>query len=203
MLAFYTNCVKLFPSIGYIWEHNTKLRVMIPLMAVSAAMGLAGAIGQSFANAKAQKIQQENYQNSKASLLTDLYTSPLDSVSNQALLRQMDERIAKNNEAIANNAVAGNATFENTLAAKQAGNEAISNAYSGLLQAEDQRRKGVKNQLLALDSQKAQADIAAARANGEAWNSWGSTLASGMLDYDTAYMEKYGKAASLGNLFRG
>lgn len=173
------------------------------LTTATALMGLAGALGQTFSNAKAQKIQQQSYQDSRGRLLTDLYTSPLDSVSNQALLRQMDERIAKNNEAIANRAAAGGATFENTLAAKQAGNEAITNAYSNLLQAEDQRRRGVNNQLLALDTRNAQANIAAAQANGKAWNDWGSTLASGMLDYDTAYFNKNGKTATLGNLFRG
>lgn len=164
-------------------------------------MGLAGALGQSFSNAKGMKIQQEAYQNNRSRLLTDLYTNPLDSVSNQALLRQLDERIEKNNDAVLNRAVAGNATFENTLAAKQSGNEAMTNAYSNLLQAEDQRRRSLNNQLLALDTQNAQANIAAAQANGKAWNDWGSTLASGMLDYDTAYYNKTGKYATLGTLF--
>lgn len=174
---------------------------MISLAAASAILALAGAVGQSISNAKAQEIQQRNYQNNKSRLLTDLYTSPLDNVSNQALLRQLDERVAKNNEAVANRAVAGNATFENTLAAKQAGNEAVSNAYSSLLQSEDRRRRALNNQILALDSQNAQANIAAAQANGKAWNDWGSTLASGMLDYDTAYYNKTGNYATLGNLF--
>ena len=173
----------------------------ISLAAASALLGAIGAVGQAFTNAVGQKNYQESLNDQRGRLLTDLYNDPTTNPAYQALLRQADEREKRNNDAIANRAVAGNATFENTLAAKQAGVDAKNNLYTGLLQSEDQRRRSTNNQILALDSRAAQQNLAAAQANGQAWNSWGSTLASGMLDYDTAFFNKNGKYATLGNLF--
>lgn len=131
---------------------------------------------QAFQNAKANKLAEENYNAQRGSLLTDMYANPLDSVANKALLSQMDRRLEKRNEAIENQAAAGGATFENTLAAKQAGNDAMADVVSGLMQGEQARKDAIRGQLLNLDSQRTAQQIEAKRQSGAAWASLGNAV---------------------------
>ena len=59
---------------------------------ILAGAGLAAsAIGagiNAFQNAKANRLAEEHYNNTRGQLLTDMYASPLDSVANKALLSQ-------------------------------------------------------------------------------------------------------------------
>ena len=115
-------------------------------MAVGLLTGLGlatSAIGSginAYQNAQANKLAEENYNNTRERLLTDMYANPLDSVANKALLSQMDRRLNKREEAIQNQAAAGGATFENVLAAKQASNEAMADVVSGIMQGETARQ---------------------------------------------------------------
>lgn len=146
-------------------------------MAVGLLTGLslaASAIGtgiNAYQNAKANKLAEENYNNTRERLLTDMYANPLDSVANKALLSQMDRRLNKREEAIQNQAAAGGATFENTLAAKQASNEAMADVISGVMQGEQARQDAYKNQLLNLDSQRTAQQMAAKQQAGQNWAS--------------------------------
>jgi hypothetical protein len=139
-----------------------------------------GAGIQARQNAKANALAEENYNNQRGELLTDMYANPLDSVANKALLSQMDRRLAKQQEAVENQAAAGGATFENTLAAKQAGNEAMADVVSGLMQGETARKDALKQQLLNLDSQRTAQQIAAKQQSGAAWGSLASGLAGSL-----------------------
>jgi hypothetical protein len=147
---------------------------------ILTAAGLAAsAIGsgvQAYQNAKANELAETNYNRQRGQLLTDMYANPLDSVANKALLSQMDRRLEKQNEAVANQAAAGGATFENTLAAKQAGNEAMADVVSGLMQGETARRDSMRQQLLNLDSQRTAQQIAAKQASGAGWASLGDNV---------------------------
>lgn len=140
---------------------------------ILAGAGLAAsAIGagiNAYQNAQANKLAEENYTNIRGRLLTDMYANPLDSVANKALLSQMDRRLKDQTEAVENRAAASGATFENTLAAKQAGNEAMADVVSGIMQGETARQDSIKNQLLNLDSQRTAQRIAAKQQSGQNW----------------------------------
>lgn len=151
---------------------------------ILAGAGLAAsAIGagiNAFQNAKANRLAEDNYNSTRGRLLTDMYASPLDSVANKALLSQMDRRLEKQAEAIENRAAAGGATFENTLAAKQAGNEAMADVISGMIQGETSRRDVLRGQLLNLDSQRTAQQIAAKQQSGQNWASLANGVAGSL-----------------------
>lgn len=146
---------------------------------------------QSYQNAKANKEAEQAYNKQRGSLLTDLYTNPLDSVTNKSLLSQMDRRLDRNEQAIANRAAAGGATFENTLAAKQASNEVMADVHSNMMQGEQARQDAIKGQLLNLDSQRTAQRMAARQQSGAGWASLGNaafgafnTLGGTMIEND-------------------
>lgn len=154
----------------------------LPLLLPLIGMGIS-AIGtgiQAFQNSRANKLAKEGYERQRGQLLTDMYANPLDSVSNKAFLSQMDRRLNKQEEAIANRAAAGGATFENTLAAKQASNEVMADAVSGLMQGEQARQDNFRGQLLNIDSQRTAQQMAAKQQSGAAWASLGNNLAGSL-----------------------
>lgn len=143
---------------------------------VGMAANAIGAGINAYQNSKANKLAEEHYNNTRQRLLTDMYANPLDSVANKALLSQMDRRLNKQEERVANQAAAGGATFENTLAAKQAGNEAMADVVSGIMQGEQARQDAFREQLLNLDSQRTAQQIAAKQQAGQGWMSLMSSL---------------------------
>ena len=70
---------------------------------------------------------------------------------------------------MANQAAAGGATFENTLAAKQASNEAMADVVSGIMQGETARQDAFRNQLLNLDQQRTAQKMALKQQSGANW----------------------------------
>lgn len=160
---------------------------------ILAGLGLAtSAIGagiQAAQNAKANKLAEENYNKTRGQLLTDMYANPLDSVANKALLSQMDRRLEKQNEAVENQAAAGGATFENTLAAKQAGNEAMADVVSGMLQGETARRDAYRSQLLNLDSQRTAQQMEAKRQSGAGWASLANNVSGAFTNLGGTMLE--------------
>lgn len=146
------------------------------LAGIGAASSMIGAGINSYQNAKANQLAEDNYNKMRGQLLTDMYANPLDSVANKALLSQMDRRLNKQEEAIANKAAASGATFENTLAAKQASNEAMADVVSGIMQGEQARQDSFRQQLLNLDSQRTAQQIAAKQQAGQGWMSLMSGL---------------------------
>ena len=156
------------------------------------ASGVGAGIS-AYKNAQNSKLAEDQYNKTRGQLLTDMYTNPLDLVANKALLSQMDRRLKKQTEAVENQAAAGGATFENTLAAKQAGNEVMADAVSGLMQGETARRDALRQQLLSVDQQRVAQKIAANQAAGQTWASLGSgmsdafsTLGGTMLETGTS-----------------
>lgn len=169
------------------------------LTAAGLAASTLGAGINAYQNAQANKLAETNYNNQRGQLLTDMYASPLDSVANKALLSQMDRRLAKQNEAVMNQAAAGGATFENTLAAKQAGNEAMADVVSGLMQGETARRDAMKQQLLNLDMQRTAQQMAAKQQAGQAWASMGDNAFGAFTDLGGTMIEN---GVALKDLFK-
>jgi hypothetical protein len=148
----------------------------LPLMLIGLAASAIGAGIKAGQNANANKIAEENYRKSKERLFYEKYANPLDSVTNKAILSQMDRRLNKYEDRIANQAAAGGATFENVLAAKQASNEAMADVVSGMMQGEQARQDKFNQQLLNIDSQRTAQQIAAKRASGDAWAQLGNNV---------------------------
>jgi hypothetical protein len=159
------------------------------------ASGLGTGIS-AFKNAQNNDIAEDSYSRQQGRLLTDLYVSPYDRLENRALLTQADRRIRQSNKAIDNQAAAGGATFENTLAAKQKGNEAMADIMVGMAQTDGARKDSIRQQLLNLDSQRTAQRIAANQASGQMWATLGnnvsdafSTLGGTMLETGTSFAD--------------
>ena len=154
------------------------MSLVLPLL--GAAASAIGTGIQASQNAKASKLAEKRYDDTRSMLQTYMYENPLDSVSNKALLSSMDRRLEKNNQAIENQAAAGGATFENTLAAKQAANETMADVHSGIMQGEQARKDAYRGQLLNLDSQRTAQQMAALQQSGQVWASMGNTLSGSL-----------------------
>jgi hypothetical protein len=148
--------------------------ILIPLLGLAASAIGTGV--QAWQNSKANELAENNYNKTRASLLSYMYANPLDSVTNKALLSQMDRRLEKREKAIENQAASGGATFENTLAAKQASNEAMADVISGMLVGEQARQDQFRNQLLNLDSQRTAQQIAQKQQSGAMWSKLGDNI---------------------------
>lgn len=142
------------------------MSLILPLIGMAAsAIGAGIQAGQ---NARAQRKAEDAYNRQRQMLSIN----PLDLVENKALLSRIDSSLNKQEEKIENQAAAGGATTENILAAKQAGNEVMSDVASNVLQGMHERR----NQLFNLDSQRTAQQIAAMQQSGQNW----ANLASGI-----------------------
>jgi hypothetical protein len=163
------------------------MSLILPLIGLGvSAIGAGIQAGQ---NAKANKLAEDNYNQTRGRLLTDMYANPLDSVANKALLSQMDRRLDKRERAIENQAAAGGATFENTLAAKQASNEAMADVVSGIMQGEQARQDSFRNQLLDIESRRIQQQIAAKQQSGAGWASLGNNVSSAFTNLGGTMLE--------------
>lgn len=156
----------------------------------SAAASAIGAGINASQNAKANSLAEENFNNTRGRLLSDMYANPLDSVANKALLSQMGRRLDKQEEAIENRAAAGGATFENTLAAKQSSNEAMADVVSGIMQGEQARQDLFRNQLLDLDSKRTAQQMDAKQRSGQNWMGLFNNLAGGITTYGATLLSK-------------
>lgn len=159
------------------------------LSGIGLATSLLGTGINAYQNAKAGELAEQNYRNQRETLLTDMYANPLDSVANKALLSQMDRRLTDQNKAIQNQADASGATFENTLAAKQAGNDAMADVVSGIMQGEQARRDSYKQQLLSLDQQRTAQRIAEKQQSGQNWAALGNSAFGALTDLGGTMLE--------------
>lgn len=173
------------------------MSLLLPL--IGLGVSAIGSGIQASQNAKANQMAEDNYNATRQRLLTDMYANPLDSVANKALLSQMDRRLNKREKAIDNQAAAGGATFENTLAAKQAGNEAMADVVSGIMQGETARQDAFRNQLLDIESRRTQQQIAAKQQSGAGWASLANGLAGSLNTLGGTMLEN---GMSLGELFK-
>ena len=173
------------------------MSLVLPLIGLGVSAITSGV--NAYQNSKANNLAEENYNKTRDRLLTDMYANPLDSVANKALLSQMDRRLNKREQAIENQAAAGGATFENTLAAKQASNEAMADVVTGIMVNEQQRQDAMRQQLLDLDSKRTEQMIGMKQASGKNWATLGNNVFSGMTTLGGTMLENDIK---LGDLFK-
>lgn len=137
------------------------------------------------------------YNEAKGFLNSQYYRDPLSTVGNRSILKRLDERMKDAQDAINNRAVAGGATFENQLAARQSANETMSGVYSNLLQGEDARRDRLNAQRMGLDMQHSANVQNNYMQNAQNWQAWGSAMGGAAMDFgNTALL---GKQAGLTN----
>ena len=172
------------------------MSLILPLAGLIASG--AGTAIQALQNVNANKPVEDFENKATELILADKYASPLDSITTKSLLSKMDRRLNKQEEAIANHAAAGGATFENTLAAKQASNEAMADVVSGVMEGEQARQTALNNQLLSIEQQKANRLAESKRASGAGWASLGdsvfgamNTLGGTMLENDIPLSELF------------
>ena len=156
------------------------LAVPLIIAAAGAATNAVGAGVNSYQTARAFEDYDSSLGKVRGALLTDKYENPYENPGNKALLSGMRRELDRNAETINNQAASGGATFENTLAAKKANNEAMADVYSELIQAQEAKTAQINQQLLSLDMNRASSKLAAKQASGQNWMNLGSSLGSSL-----------------------
>ena len=169
-------------------------------LGISAIGSAIGAIGSSVKNRKAQEERTRSYEEAKSYLDSLYYRDPLSTVGNRALLKSMDERMKDQTDALNNRMVAGGATMENQLAARESNNRTMSNVYTSLLQGEDARRDRIDSQRLQLDQQYSQGVQQGLREDAMNWQSWGTAMAQAGLSYGSTGLLDAGKIGAAGSV---
>lgn len=153
---------------------------------IAAAGATAGAVGSASNRRKAREEETRNYQNAKSYLNSLYYRDPLTTVGNRSLLKTVRENYKSDLDALQNRAIAGGATMENALAARQANNENLDKVYSKLLQGEDARRDRIDAQRMQLDDRHSAAVQSGYLQAAQDWQQWGSQIASAAMSYGSS-----------------
>lgn len=175
---------------GTITECCSAIAWVVPAIAaaVSALSAGGSAIAGANANKKSQRILDDRERENEAMYLAEYYRGALDNEGSRAYLKRLDEKMEEKNAAVDNAAVATGATQENTLAAKQANNEVLSDAVAGLVEKEDNRKLSVQDRYFNNKGaiQNARMSNNAAVANN--WAGIGAGISSAAGSLASAYM---------------
>ena len=144
---------------------------------LSALGALGGAIGGAVNRGNAREEEARMFNDLNSRLTSQYYRDPLTMVGNQSLIKQAKQGHADSLDAIQNQMVAGGATMENALAARQANNESMDKIYTTLLQAEDARRDRIDSQKMGLAQQHSQFVQNSYLQAAQDWNQWGGQMA--------------------------
>lgn len=155
---------------------------------IAAAGATAGAVGSSANRRWAREEESRNYRQSRDYLNSMYYRDPLSTVGNRSLLKTARESYRDNLDAINNRMVAGGATMENQLAARQANNEAQDRLYAQLLRSEDARRDNIERQRMQLDARHSASVQGGYMQAAQDWQSWGSAIGQAALFYGSSQL---------------
>lgn len=156
---------------------------------IAAGVGaLGGAIGGAANRARARDAKNGYYDYAEDLLDSQYYRDPLTTVGNRSLIKAAKENHQDNLEAIENRAVAGGATMENQLAARQANNESLDKLYGQLLQGEDARRDNINRQKLGLAGQRANDEANSYLQAAQDWQSWGAAMGNAALSFGSSQL---------------
>ena len=155
---------------------------------IAAGIATAGAVGSAVNNKKAREEQQRQFRKDQARLEMEYYRDPLSTITNKTLLKSAKEFHKDNLDAINNRMVAGGATFENQLAARQASNEGMDNLYAQLLRGEDARRQRNEDRQMGLDQQNSLYKQNSYLQDAQNWQAWGAQTANAAMSYGNAQL---------------
>lgn len=163
---------------------------IIPIIAAAVSALAAG--GSAIAGAKAkkknQKILNDQNRENEQMYLQEYYRGALENEGSKAYLKRLDEAMEKRNQAADNSAVATGATHENTLAAKQANNEVLSDAIAGLIEKEDTRKLQVQDRYFGNKNAIRSGQMSQNAAVANNWAGIGSGITSAAGSLASAYL---------------
>ena len=157
---------------------------MLLTTAALIGAGLAaagGAVGGAVNKSKAKKTTNAFYDYAEDFANTQRNLSTFDTLGGKSLLKISDSNKLKEIAALNNRAVAGGATMENQLAARQALNENQDKLHMQMLQQDQRRKDSWDNQLLSLKGQRAEYTANNYLQAAQDWNQWGGQMASSLL----------------------
>ena len=153
--------------------------LLIPLIGAGLAAGgaLGGAIGSGANMRKLKNTGEAYYDYARGVARQEQYNSIFDSAYGKSLLKLQDMRDKKDLDAVQNRAIAGGATVENQLAARQSINENRDRTNMQLIQYDDRNRRAWKEKDLDLAGQQANFRMNNYRQAAQDWNQWGGQMA--------------------------
>lgn len=151
---------------------------MLGLAAGASAIG--SGVG-AYKRNQGNKAQNAYYDYARDVARSEQYNSIFDSPAGKSLLKLQNASDRKALDAINNRAVAGGATMENQLAARQSINENRDRITSQLLQYDDRNRRAWKEKDLALAGQQAQFNANTYYQAAQDWSQWGGQMASSLM----------------------
>jgi len=158
--------------------------LLIPLLAAGAS-AIGSGVG-AYQKNQAKKDRNAWYDYAEGFANTQRNLSTFDTPGGKALLKISDRNNLKELAALNNRAVAGGATMENQLAARQALNENRDKVNMQVLQADQKRKDAWDNQLLDLKGQRAMANVNDRLQAAQDWNQWGGQMASSLMSLGSA-----------------
>ena len=161
--------------------------------AISAASAGYGAYKSGQANKANRRLLETMGEENKSEYLKDYYRGSLDNPGSKAYLKRLDQTIRDNTKAVENTAAATGATHENVLAAKESNNRVMSDAVSGLVQNEDQRREAVKSNYLQRKQALASGQMGMNSQVAQNWVNTAGNIANSAGSLASAYMMSDGK----------
>ena len=144
---------------------------------IAAAGATGGAIGSAANRKKARNEKNAWYDYADSFARSQAQSSIFDTPGGKALLKLTGRDYDDNLDAIQNRAVAGGATMENMLAARQANNENRDKVHMQMLQSDEKRREGWNQQLLNLKGQRANDTANSYMQAAQDWQQWGGQMA--------------------------
>lgn len=156
---------------------------MLGLAAGASAIG--SGVG-AYKRNQGNKAQNAYYDYARDVARSEQYNSIFDSPAGKSLLKLQNASGRKALDAINNRAVAGGATMENQLAARQSINENRDRITSQLLQYDDRNRRAWKEKDLALAGQQAQFNANTYYQAAQDWSQWGGQMANSLMSLGSA-----------------
>lgn len=171
-------------------EHIATTQSWVPIVmaAVSAASAIFGAAKSAQANKKNQGLLDQFGNENQSDYLKETYRGAIDNAGSKAYLKKLSNTIDDNTKSNENTAAATGATQENVLAAKQGNNRVVSDAISGLVEREDQRKLQVKQGYLQRKQQIASGQMGMNSQVGQNWANIGNNISGAAGSLAAAYM---------------
>lgn len=148
---------------------------------LAAGASAIGSIGSAVNRKKAKNTMNSWYNYAEDFANTQRNLSTFDTPGGKSLLKIADRNYADNLDAINNRMVAGGATMENALAARQANNENRDKVNMQVLQSDQRRRDAWDNQLLNLKGQRAEYNANNYLQAAQDWSQWGGQMANSLM----------------------
>ena len=138
----------------------------------SAGASIGGAVRAKKAQKKALKEQRrvldQLNEDNESNFLRDYYQDAFDDPSSRSYLKRISGELYDKDQAIANSGIATGATYENTLAKKQAANEVMSDAVNHVVVNHEGKKQAAKNQYMQRKDSIASGQLGVAQQEGKA-----------------------------------